>query len=85
MSELNSILSRRQAINDALDGGKEVKPHFRAGGHSVFAEFHEFTRKQIKQYEAEFIKYIYFRIFRISSAFPFSDSRRTLIQETIQR
>jgi len=55
-SELTSILSRRQAINDALDGGKQVKPHFRAGGHSVFAEFHEFTRKQIKQYETEFIK-----------------------------
>ncbi|XP_059475323.1 EF-hand domain-containing protein D2 homolog [Neocloeon triangulifer] len=56
-NELSSVLSRRQAINDALDGGQEVKPHFRPSGHSVFAEFHEFTRKQIKLYESEFNKY----------------------------
>ncbi|CAB3384392.1 Hypothetical predicted protein [Cloeon dipterum] len=55
-NELSSVLSRRQAINDALDGGVEVKPRFRAAT-SIYTEFHEFTRKQIKQYETEFNKY----------------------------
>ncbi|XP_046989618.1 EF-hand domain-containing protein D2 homolog [Schistocerca americana] len=55
-AELSSLLSRRQAINEALDEGKPVSPQQRAKI-SVYAEFHEFTRKQIKEYEQTFRKY----------------------------
>jgi hypothetical protein len=51
--ELTSILSRRQAINEALDDGQDVKPKFRAIT-SIYSEFHEFSRKQIKEYEKTF-------------------------------
>lgn len=51
--ELSSILNRRQAINDALDEGKQVTPQFKAH-RSIYAEFHEFTRRQIKEYENTF-------------------------------
>lgn len=53
-SELNSVLIRRQEINDALDEGKEIKLKYRVV--NVFTEFHEFSRKQIKQYETTFKK-----------------------------
>lgn len=53
-SELNSVLIRRQEINDALDNGHEVKINYRVV--NVFTEFHEFTRKEIKQYETTFKK-----------------------------
>lgn len=52
--ELNSVLVRRQEINDALDEGKEIKLKYRVV--NVFTEFHEFSRKQIKQYESTFKK-----------------------------
>uniref|UniRef100_A0A1B6CGX1 EF-hand domain-containing protein n=1 Tax=Clastoptera arizonana TaxID=38151 RepID=A0A1B6CGX1_9HEMI len=55
--ELSSILNRRQAINDALDEGKDVAPQFVKAHRSIYAEFHEFSRKQIKEYESTFIRY----------------------------
>lgn len=51
-SELNSVLMRRQEINNALDNGDSVKVTYRVV--NVYTEFHEFTRKEIKQYEAVF-------------------------------
>lgn len=53
-SELNSVLIRRQEINDAIDEGKEIKLKYRVV--NVYTEFHEFSRKQIKQYESTFKK-----------------------------
>ncbi|KAK5641656.1 hypothetical protein RI129_010203 [Pyrocoelia pectoralis] len=54
-SELNSVLVRRQEINDALDNGDEVK--FKYKFVNIYTEFHEFSRKEIKQYESTFKKY----------------------------
>lgn len=51
-SELTSVLIRRQEINDALDNGDEVRLKYRVV--NVYTEFHEFTRKEIKQYETTF-------------------------------
>lgn len=51
-AELSSILNRRKQINDALDNGNTVKPNFRSG--NIYTEFHEFTRKQIKEYQDTF-------------------------------
>ncbi|XP_074032031.1 EF-hand domain-containing protein D2 homolog Swip-1 [Leptinotarsa decemlineata] len=53
--ELNQVLVRRQEINEALDNGNEVKIKYRVV--NVFTEFHEFTRKEIKSYEATFRKF----------------------------
>lgn len=53
-SELNSVLIRRQEINDAIDNGDEVKLKYRVV--NIYAEFHEFSRKEVKQYEATFRK-----------------------------
>ncbi|XP_019880448.1 EF-hand domain-containing protein D2 homolog [Aethina tumida] len=53
--ELNSVLIRRQEINDALDNGDEVKIKYRVV--NVYTEFHEFTRKEIKQYESTFKRF----------------------------
>lgn len=53
--ELNSVLIRRQEINEALDNGDSVKLTYRVV--NVYTEFHEFTRKEIKQYEALFKKF----------------------------
>ncbi|CAG9130590.1 unnamed protein product [Plutella xylostella] len=52
--ELSGILSRRQEINEKLEEGLEVKPQYRFV--NVYTEFHEFSRKEIKQYEATFNK-----------------------------
>lgn len=52
--ELNQVLVRRQEINEALDNGHEVKIKYRVV--NVFTEFHEFSRKEIKSYEASFKK-----------------------------
>lgn len=52
--ELSGILSRRQQINDKLEEGLEVKPKYKFV--NVYTEFHEFTRKEIKQYEETFNK-----------------------------
>ncbi|XP_044759066.1 EF-hand domain-containing protein D2 homolog [Coccinella septempunctata] len=54
-SELNSVLMRRQEINNALDNGDSVKVTYRVV--NVYTEFHEFTRKEIKQYEAVFKRF----------------------------
>lgn len=53
-AELSSVLVRRQEMNDALDNGHEVKIKYRVV--NIFTEFHEFSRKEIKQYEATFKK-----------------------------
>lgn len=52
--ELTGILSRRQEINEKLEEGQEIKPQYRFV--NVFTEFHEFSRKEIKQYEVTFNK-----------------------------
>lgn len=54
--ELSSLLNRRQAINEALDEGKPVAPQFKKTNGNVYAEFHEFSRRQIKEYEKAFNK-----------------------------
>ncbi|CAG9767072.1 unnamed protein product [Ceutorhynchus assimilis] len=54
-AELNSVLVRRQELNDALDNGTEIKIKYKVV--NVFTEFHEFSRKEIKQYEATFKKF----------------------------
>lgn len=53
-AELSSILNRRQQINDALDNGDTVKLNFKVG--NIYTEFHEFSRKQIKEYQDTFIR-----------------------------
>lgn len=53
-SELFSVLNRRQQINDALENGEEVKHTYRVV--NVYTEFHEFSRKEIKEYQATFSK-----------------------------
>lgn len=50
--ELSSVLTRRQQINEALDEGKEVQPKYKFV--NVYTEFHEFSRREIKQYESTF-------------------------------
>ncbi|XP_052893887.1 EF-hand domain-containing protein D2 homolog [Anopheles moucheti] len=54
-AELSSILNRRQQINEALDNGQAVKPTFKVV--NIYTEFHEFSRKEIKDYQATFSKY----------------------------
>lgn len=56
-SELSSILNRRQKINEDLIDGKPVIPQFKKVHVSIFSEFHEFSRRQIKEYENTFNKY----------------------------
>lgn len=56
-SELSNILNRRQQINEDLIDGKPVIPQFKKIHVSVFSEFHEFSRRQIKEYENTFNKY----------------------------
>lgn len=51
-SELSTILNRRQQINDALENGESVKQNFKVG--NIYTEFHEFSRKQIKEYQDTF-------------------------------
>lgn len=53
-SELNSILNRRQQINEDLENGKEVKHTFKVV--NIYTEFHEFSRKEIKEYQTTFNK-----------------------------
>lgn len=54
-AELSNILNRRQQINEALENGEQVKHTFKVV--NVYTEFHEFSRKQIKDYQATFNKY----------------------------
>jgi hypothetical protein len=58
--ELSSILNRRQAINEALDEGKEVTPQFKNVKKNIFSEFHEFSRREIKEYEKTFNRQVLF-------------------------
>ena len=48
-NELASILNRRQQINE---GDETVQPRFKVV--NVYTEFHELTRKQIKDYQVTF-------------------------------
>ncbi|GBP98531.1 EF-hand domain-containing protein D2 homolog [Eumeta japonica] len=50
--ELTGILNRRQEINEKLEEGQEIKPKYKFV--NVYTEFHEFSRKEIKQYEETF-------------------------------
>ncbi|XP_037958681.1 EF-hand domain-containing protein D2 homolog isoform X1 [Teleopsis dalmanni] len=54
-SELTHILNRRQVIMDSQEAGIEVPRTFKVV--NVFTEFHEFTRKQIKDYQKTFNLY----------------------------
>jgi len=54
-SELSSILNRRQQMNEDLENGKEVKHTFKVV--NIYTEFHEFSRKEIKEYQTTFNKY----------------------------
>merc|ERR1711953_886226 len=54
-NELSAILNRRNQINDTLDNGGEVKQRYAKV--SVYTEFTEFTRKEIKDFEAKFTLY----------------------------
>lgn len=56
-SELSSILNRRQQINDALENGEEVKHTIVHRPGNIYTEFHEFSRKEIKDYQTTFNKY----------------------------
>lgn len=51
-SELGSILNRRQQMNDAMENGETVEHTFRSG--NIYTEFHEFSRKEIKDYQRTF-------------------------------
>lgn len=56
-SELSTILNRRQQINDALENGEAVEQTFRQNVHrNIYAEFNEFSRKEIKDYQSTFNK-----------------------------
>jgi len=54
-SELSAILSRRNQINDTLDTGGRVEPRYAKV--SVYTEFTEFSRKDIKYFETKFTTY----------------------------
>jgi hypothetical protein len=54
-NELSAILSRRQQINDGIDGGEPTKPRMRV--FNPYTEFPEFSRKEIKDYEMSFKRY----------------------------
>lgn len=51
-SELTHILNRRQEIIDSQEAGIEVPRTFKVV--NVYTEFHEFSRKQIKDYQKTF-------------------------------
>jgi len=54
-NELSAILNRRNQINDTLDSGGQVKQRYAKV--SVYTEFTEFSRKEIKDFETKFTKY----------------------------
>ena len=57
-AELSNLLNRRQRINDELEEGKEVKKEYKFV--NVYTEFHELTRREIKQYEQTFNRWAKF-------------------------
>ena len=54
--ELSAKLSRRLDRHEALEQGQEVTNTYRTKGVSIYTEFAEFTRGQIKDYEKAFRK-----------------------------
>lgn len=54
--ELSAKLSRRLDRHEALEQGQRVTDAYRTKGVSIYTEFAEFTRKQIKEYETAFRK-----------------------------
>lgn len=52
--ELSALLNRRNLINDDTDGGKVVPRYAKV---SVYTEFGEFSRREIKEYETKFKMY----------------------------
>ncbi|XP_023248147.1 EF-hand domain-containing protein D2 homolog [Copidosoma floridanum] len=54
-AELSTLLNRRQKINEDLEEGREVAKQYRFV--NVYTEFHELTRRQIKQYEQTFNRF----------------------------
>lgn len=59
-AELSNLLNRRQRINDELEEGKEVKKQYKFV--NVYTEFHELSRREIKQYEETFNRWVHFLI-----------------------
>ncbi|KAI9556171.1 hypothetical protein GHT06_018745 [Daphnia sinensis] len=56
-NELTAKLTRRLDRNEALEQGQQVTNTYRTTGISIYSEFSEFSRKQIKEYEKAFKKY----------------------------
>jgi len=54
-AELSAMLQRRQQIHEGLNDGKEIQPRLRV--FNPYTEFHEFSRKEIKDYEASFKRF----------------------------
>jgi len=57
-SELSAVLNRRQNMNERLENGESVEPKFVKVNKNVYAEFSEFTRKEIKEYEKKFKQWV---------------------------
>jgi len=55
--ELSAILNRRQNLNDKLENGENVEKNYVKVSKNVYTEFQEFSRKEIKDYEAKFKSY----------------------------
>jgi len=56
-NELSAILNRRQNLNDKLENGENVEKNYVKVSKNVYTEFQEFSRKEIKDYEAKFKSY----------------------------
>lgn len=54
-TELSAILRRRNERNDALENGENVEPRFVKT--SVYSEFTDFSRKEIKEFQVKFDLY----------------------------
>lgn len=70
-AELSSILNRRQEINDKLERNEDVRPQFKVK--NIYTEFHELTRKDIKNYQDIFNKYVISHLFLSTSYFVSSN------------
>lgn len=55
-AELSNVLNRRQRINEELEEGKEVRKEYKFV--NVYTEFHELSRREIKQYEQTFNRWV---------------------------
>jgi len=55
--ELCDVLNRRNEMNVALEEGKNVQRKFIKSNASIYAEFSEFTKRQIQEYEKKFKRY----------------------------